>query len=319
MFFKKLAAVSVALAIAFSMGALVACGSQSGENICEHTITVVKQHDATCCETGNFTYYQCTKCGEMYSDNEGKTLTTADRVTIKKLPHSLTKQNETVGKYNGFYSCSSCGGYFSDKSGKTEIPYSELEDSSVTPVKLPDLTQPGNILTTKSVNPQSDFDDITGDFTLRMFVGWAGANGKTIADFPPASKVQVNYNLNRLCTLSGNGWYNFGIGYSKTGGLFYKQLQSLNSVAPSEFNSLFVQNNGLYVRVVRKGNTVSFYFEDKFGRPRLINSNSDFGTPDGTLIRLAANVLEGADGWTPFVKNIEICFGIGNARCVFSK
>lgn len=315
---KRITAAFVALCIALAAATFTACADKT-DVVCEHTIAVVKQHDASCTETGNFSHYKCTKCGELFADLEGTTLTTADRVTIAKLPHNLQQQNETVGKYKNFYVCGSCGGYFSDKDGKKEIPYSELEDNSVTPIKLAELSNYGNLLVTKTVNSESEFEDISGDFTLRMFVGWTGEGGKTVADLPAAARLQTNYNLNRLCTLSGDGWYNFGIGYSKSGGLFYKRLQPVNETAPSEFNALFLQNNGLYVRVVRKGNTVSFYFEDKFGKPRFIDSDSTFGTPDGTLIRIAANKAEGADGFSPFVKDAAICLGVGNARCVFSK
>lgn len=318
---KRIIAAIAALCIALAAATFTACEEKT-DGLCEHNIVAVAQHDASCTETGNFAHYKCTQCGELFSDIEGTTLTTADRITIAKLPHNLQQQNETVGKYKNFYACSSCGGYFSDKDGKKEIPYSELEDGSVTPIKLAELSNYGNLLVTKTVNAESDFEDISGDFTLRMFVGWTGSNGETVAELPPSSKLQTNYNLNRLCTLqpsSGDVWYNFGVGYSKSGGLFYKRLQSGNETAPSEFNALFVQNNGIYVRVVRKGNTVSFYFEDKFGKPRLIDSNSGFGSPDGTLIRIAANKAEGAEGWTPFVKNAEICLGVANARCVFSK
>lgn len=51
-------------------------------------------------------------------------------------------------------------------------------------------------------------------------------------------------------------------------------------------------------------------------RQRFIDGNDEF-KGSGTLIRLAANKAEGADGWLPFVKNAAICIGVGNPRCVF--
>ena len=51
-------------------------------------------------------------------------------------------------------------------------------------------------------------------------------------------------------------------------------------------------------------------------RQRFIDGNDEF-KGSGTLIRLAANKAEGADGWLHFVKNAAICIGVGNPRCVF--
>ena len=90
--------------------------------------------------------------------------------------------------------------------------------------------------------------------------------------------------------------------------------------ADKEFNDLFLEQGGIYVRIVRKGTTVSFYFEDAFGIPRLIRSNSNFGTAS-PLVRLAANDpapgVTAELGFTPFVRETAMCLGIGNPRCVF--
>ena len=96
-------------------------------------------------------------------------------------------------------------------------------------------------------------------------------------------------------------------------------MQSGGVAAKSVFDALFSGNNGSYVRVVRKGNTVSFNFENKIGKPCLMDIDSEFVMPDGTLIRIAANNADGVDDWTPCVKNAEICLGIDNSRYVFGK
>ncbi len=313
---RKQAAVVAAIVMAFGLAASFTACKDETDAPCNHTITKIAQKDADCKNEGNFEHYKCTECGELFSDGDGLNIISVEKITITKRPHTAQFQDETVGKYKNFYYCSSCGGYFTDKTCSTEIAYSELEDSSVKPVKLPDLSDYGNILVTKSISPSSDFDDISSDFTVRMFVGWTNKDGKGISEFPEAAKVQTNYNLNRTETLNGDGWYNFGIGYN-TKGLTYKRLQS-GSVesAKTEYTTLFRKNGGIYVRIVRKGFNVSFYFEDKNGKPRFIDGNDEF-KGSGTLIRLAANKAEGADGWLPFVKNAAICIGVGNPRCVF--
>ena len=326
MSFKKFISVASALCASLFVLSFAACsGDNGGEETnapCTHTVAVVAPKDADCANEGCFAHYACTKCGETFSDSKGEKPISKDKIVIKKLPHKTQVQNESVGDYSKFYYCTGCGHYFADGSGKTEIPYEELVDSSVTPVKMNDLAKDGIILATKSYNPQSEFEDIKGDFTCRMFAGWRSSDGKGISEFTSPQNIQLNFNLNRSETLSqsvpGDIWYNFGIVYNANTGFAYKRLQAGVVSAKEEFKNLFVENGGMYIRVVRKGTMVSFYFEDKFGMPRLIDSNNDFGG-SGTLVRFAANSAASADGWNPFVEKAEICLGIANPRCVFSK
>lgn len=313
---KKSAFVIMVICVALLSVCLTACNDNT-DSVCEHVIVAVKQSDASCTQSGRFAHYKCTKCGDLFSDFDGKTPISEDRIIIAELPHTALLQSESVGTYKNFYYCNSCGKYFEDKNGTKEIPYSELTDDSVSPSALSSLSNYGNVFVTKTLDASSPFEDISGDFTIRMFVGWTGPDGKTMTDFPSSAKIHTYYNLNRTETLQGTGWYNFGVGYSKSTGIIYKGLQTGTvTSAPAEFTALFLEQGGLYVRIVRSGAAVSFYFEDKFGKPRFMQSNNEFGS-DGTLIRFAANKAEGAEGWTPFVKNAAICIGIGNPRCVF--
>lgn len=322
---KKIIAVISALCMSLAILTFSACTDKNGnipdaDEPCVHDIVKVEPKDADCLNEGYYAHYACTKCGAIFGDRKGEKPVSEDKIRIEKLPHAIQVQNETVGNYTKFYYCTSCGHYFADSNGQTEIPYSELTDNSVTPVKIADLQSAGNLFVTRSFNSQSEFEDITGDFTLRMFAGWRSTEGKSITEFPSGQTVQVNFNLNRIETITppvpGDIWYNFGLVYNKASGLGYKKLQSNNALAKAEFNSLFLEKGGIYIIVVRKGTTVSFYFEDKFGMPRLIDTNNDFGG-SGNLVRFAANVAVGADGWVPFVKNAAICLGIANPRCLF--
>ena len=129
----------------------------------------------------------------------------------------------------------------------------------------------------------------------------------------------MNVNLNRKITLTGDGWYNFGVAYNKADGLQYKNFEAgnLTKVAP-EFTELFVKQGGIWVRVVRQGTNCSFYFEDKYGIPILISANAHFGE-DEALYRFAFGQAEKVDGWTQSSAKSEICWGIANPRCVFSE
>lgn len=323
MFIKRLTAAFLASIISLTFFSVAACADNEGgdtDKPCTHNVVKVEPKDADCLNEGHFAHYACTKCGEIFSDSKGEKPISKDLIRIDKLPHVTQVQNEAVGSYAKFYYCSSCGHYFADSKGNTEIPYSELIDTSVTPKKLDSLSNAGNLFVTKSYNPQSEFEDITGDFTLRMFAGWRSSDGKSISEFPSGQNIQVNFNLNRIETITppihGDIWYNFGIAYNVSTGLAYKKLQGGNATVKGEFNSLFLEKGGIYIRVVRKGATVSFYFEDKFGMPRLIDSNNEF-RQNGTLVRFAANVAVGADGWAPFVEDAAICLGIANPRCAF--
>ena len=310
-----------ALAFLLSVSCLVACGEKEKDtHVCAENLKLIPPADSTCLVQGHKAYYLCTVCDKIYSDNAATNPLTEGATLRPLMPHETEVCNETVGDYSDFYYCRTCGKYFTDEPGGTKIPYSELTDSSVKPVKLTDVST-GNLLITKSVDNSAAFEDIYEDFTVRFFVGWSNAESDSYEDFTDGN-VAVYINLNRIETLSGGqNWYNFGVGYDAERGLCFKDFESGEmETASQEFNSLFLKKGGIYVRVVRKGGTVSFYFEDAFGVPRLIRSNGNFGT-SSPLVRLAANdPAPGTTaklGWTPFVKETAVCLGIGNPRCVF--
>ncbi len=297
------------------MGILSGCGGNNekpkDENpACTHTnLTKVEGKDATCLEEGNYTYYQC-ECGALFSDKNGQNPTTLQDVSIEKTRHDMHRYEEQVGSYSEYYFCNTCGRYYQDFAGGNQIPYEELLDSSVSPVPLPNgWTDPAG------ANAENR------DFTIRCFIGWTDAAGKGFSAFPESGTVWVNVNLNRKITLTGEGWYNFGVAYSKENGLQYKNFEAghLTKVAP-EFTSLFVKQGGIWVRIVREGTNCSFYFEDKYGIPIMISTNAHFDENEA-LYRFAFGIPENGSvaGWTLSPAKSEICWGIANPRCVFSE
>ena len=130
---RVLAAIAAAgLAVCFVFG-LAACGGGNDNNnenggtiTTEHTLTEHKAKDATCTENGNLAYWECTDCGKLFSDKEGKTETTLAAVTVAAKGHTLTKtdgkpatcKDEGITEY---WTCTVCEKLFSDGEGKTEI------------------------------------------------------------------------------------------------------------------------------------------------------------------------------------------------------
>lgn len=296
--------------MAIGATALIGCGDKTEpvDPACPHTqLQKVDGRDANCLEEGNYTYYKC-ECGELFSDKNGNKPTTLADVTIDKTRHDMHYYDELVASYDGYYFCNTCGRYYQDDKGDVQIPYDELLDSSVTPVALPNgWTDPAG------ANAE------TRNFTIRCFIGWSNSTGSGYSAFPEAGTVWVNVNLNRKITLSGDGWYNFGIAYDKANGLRYKNFEAgdLTKVTP-EFTKLFEEKGGIWVRIVRDGTNCAFYFEDKYGIPILISKNGNFGA-DEALYRFAFGQAETVIGWSQSPANAEICWGIANPRCVFGK
>lgn len=299
------------------------CLAGCGETACEHQLQPVAHKDATCAETGNIAYYRCEKCDAVFFDEKGGIELTEESVVIGKLPHSIEHYAAVEGDglnrpRREYWHCFACGKYYADANLQTEISYSELFAGAYDPVRLTDVDTSGNMYVASSTMPA-----IRDDFTFRCFIGWQNGdtrlNAQTKDTFPNSGKAQININLNRECTLSGTGWYNFGVGYNAKEGLYYKKLQSVDSVAaPEKFTQLFLEQGGIYVIVVRQGTNVTFYFEDKNGEPQRMNSHDGFGTSDA-LIRLAANPAESVEGWRTVVTKAAICVGVSDPKCVFDK
>lgn len=294
-----------------------------GETACEHELTAVTHKDATCSETGNISHYCCGKCNALYFDEEGNIELTEESVLIARPAHSIEHYAEIEGDgmnrpRREYWYCFACGKYYADADAQTEISYSEIFAGAFDPVRLTDVTT-GNIFVSSSAMPA-----IRDDFTFRCFFGFTNTDGDRLTDanaasFPNSGKAQINFNLNRECTLNNTGWYNFGIGYNGKEGLYYKQLQSGTNVAvDKELNDLFLERGGIYVIVVRQGTKISFYLEDKNGTPRLMDSDTTFGATDA-LIRLAANAAENVNGWTSSVTKTAVCVGVSDPKCVFDK
>lgn len=123
----------------------------------KHTMTKVEAKAASCSAEGNKEYYKCTECGKLYEDADGKTETTAEKVTIAKLPHTFDKQ-DTADKYLAskancvspakyYYSCSVCG----------------AADTKTFDVGEKDPENHANVVVKNEVKATEEADGYTGD------------------------------------------------------------------------------------------------------------------------------------------------------------
>lgn len=289
---------------------------------CEHTLSYITRLEPTCVNSGMRAHYECGKCNKIFFDEAGEIELSQENITLTRLSHSLehsaareTEENEVL--VPEYWHCFACNKYFTDAAATAETTYRALYKDAFDPIKCADVTA-GNVYL--STLAGGDMQPLDGDFTYRAFMTWKNAEGKGFDEFPDSGRVQVNINLNDESTLSGGNpqWYNCGIGYTKEYGLFYKNFAADDAVAVSqELTDLFLEQGGIYIILVREGGSVSLYFEDKAGAPQRIASGS-FGV-DRKVVRLAANVATGEEGWTPSSTQTAICIGVGNPKCVFDK
>lgn len=127
---KTILAVLCSFVFVFGLAACDSGNDNNNENggttAVEHTLTEHKAKEPTCTESGNLAYWECTDCGKLFSDKDGKTETTLAAVTIAAKGHTLTKtdgkpatcKDEGITEY---WTCTVCEKLFSDGEGKTEI------------------------------------------------------------------------------------------------------------------------------------------------------------------------------------------------------
>lgn len=312
---------ALALASAFGTTACGGDGSDAGvtpkEPVCEHVLTRVAHVDSTCTEQGHIAHYTCSKCDKLFFDEKATVELPEASIVIPTVKHS-TEHYAATDKLAEHWHCIACDKYFTDAAFASEISRGKLYENYYNPIKCTDGQ--GNINMYHSTMAGGTLEPIAGDFTFRCFVSWKNADGKGYDTLTSSDKLMVFINLNDQTTITSSArWYNFGVGYNGASGLYYKKLESGDTeTAPQYLNDLFLKQGGIYVVVVREGGTVSFYFEDESGVPRLMGTGMNYGK-DSQMIRLAANQFEGTTGWTQSITESAICVGIADVKCVFDK
>lgn len=316
---KRAATLILSILMAFTVtGCSRSKPSSTKPNTCEHLMVRVERSQPTCANEGVRAHYKCENCNEIFFDEKGKIQLTEENIKIEKLQHSLSHYTATESVVE-YWHCFACDKYFTDASGSGETTYKSLYANAFTPIRLNDIPS-GNVYLSTSAGGTSE--PLSGDFTYRAFMTWTNSENNSLDEFPAGKRVQVNINLNDQTTLPNSGvsaqWYNCGIGYSSELGLFYKNFEADDKVPVSrELTQLFLEQKGIYVLIVREGSGVSLYLEDREGKPRRISSGNF--AKNRTVVRIAANIAEGVDGWTPSSTKTAICIGVGNPKCVFDK
>ena len=111
-------------------------GNNNGDNVGTtehvHSLTAVKEKEATCTVDGNTAYYSCGGCKKWFADENGNTeITDKSSVVKPKTGHTLThvkRINATCFKDGNiaYYTCSACNVWFSDEKGTKEIAKSSV-------------------------------------------------------------------------------------------------------------------------------------------------------------------------------------------------
>lgn len=316
---KKLIIGALALIMAVTpFFGIVACSGNGGggkeptEQVCEHSLSRVNRKEPTCLAEGNISHYKCSLCGKTYFDQNARIELSAENIAIAKVNHTIEhySASESVAEY---WRCIACDNYFTDEALTQQTTYKQLFKDYYNPARLPDISGSGNFF-----DAASEISPLYEDFTFRCFIGWKSDAGG-LSEFPETGEVQVNINLNRIGAGGRVDWYNFGVGYTKKIGLFYKPVESGDRIkASSDLSELFLKQGGIYVVVIRKGGTVAAYFEDAEGNRRVFTSGGKFGAGEA-LERLAANNASVLEGWVTSVTESAICIGVADTKCIFDK
>ncbi len=310
-------ALALIMAVTPFFGVVACSGDGEGsteptEQVCEHSLSRVNGTEPTCLAEGNISHYKCSLCGKTYFDEEARIELSAENIAIAKVNHTI-EHYTAKGSVTEYWRCIACDNYYTDQALTQTTTYEQLYKDYYNPIKLADATGSGNMF-----DASSEISPLYRDFTFRCFIGWTSDAGD-ISQFPEEGEVQVNINLNRIGAGSRVDWYNFGVGYSKKLGLFYKPVESGDrKIASEDLSKLFVKQGGIYVIVVRQGATVSAYFEDADGNRHLFTSGSKFGAEEA-VERLAANNAASAAGWVTSVTKTAICIGVADTKCIFDK
>ena len=96
-----------------------------------HQMKQIAEKAATCTEAGNKAYWECTVCGKLFLDAEGKTETTLEAVALPATGHHMVQVPAkaptcTENGNSAYYKCSGCGRCSSDDKGEMEIDESSM-------------------------------------------------------------------------------------------------------------------------------------------------------------------------------------------------
>ena len=229
---------------------------------CSHVMNMIAGNEATCTEDGNITYWNCTKCGKYFVDEDGKEETSLENTIISAVGHTIVTDpavpatEESTGLTEGSH-CSVCGTVIQKqqevpKLEKTEYPINYY-------IALNDTYLQG--LTIENDNPSS-YSSTKGLTLLNLqepvgyqFEGWYDGSGKSakkvesipagstgrkdlyahwslveysiLFDSPSYPIDEMTYTVNKGATLPGNmEWFGYTfIGWTNENGEIVKRIE----------------------------------------------------------------------------------------------
>ena len=287
------------LGAAMAMATVLSAASCAGEAH-EHTLRQMKAKEATCFEDGNLAYWECTECKKLFSDAAGTEEVTAEDITI---PAHHTPQFVAAVKGDGtfetssiaHYACTVCGSLFANEACTLPLTSEEVYEIKTYALSDARVTVSNGTSAVKAYveGEQTTLAVTQLTFGLRIFLGWE--TDGCVADDAKYSPEPYRLNLN-LDTQRSNesGFYPRVMLGCDTDGAWVGTNDSpktyLADVAAS-LSDAFREDNGVYLVVLRDGEDVAVYGEDKAGKRHLIGEYTLLDTT--SLIKVTLGVHDG--------------------------
>ena len=290
---------SVLLGAALAAATVLSAASCAGD-VHEHTLRQVKAKEATCFEDGNLAYWECTECKKLFSDAEGEDEVAAEEVT---LPAHHTPQFVAAVKGEGtfetssiaHYVCTVCGSMFANEA--CTLPLTSEEVYEIKTYALSDArvaVSNGTSAVKAYVDGVQTTLSVTQlTFGLRIFLGWE--TDGCVADDAKYSPepYRLNLNLDTQRTDESKFYPRVMLGCDTDGawiGTNDSPKTYLADVAAS-LDDAFREDNGVYLVVLRDGENVAVYGEDKAGERHLVGEYTLLDTTP--LLKVTLGVHDG--------------------------
>ena len=290
---------SVLLGAALAAATVLSAASCAGD-VHEHTLRQVKAKEATCFEDGNLAYWECTECKKLFSDAEGEDEVAAEEVT---LPAHHTPQFVAAVKGEGtfetssiaHYVCTVCGSMFANEA--CTLPLTSEEVYEIKTYALSDArvaVSNGTSAVKAYVDGVQTTLSVTQlTFGLRIFLGWE--TDGCVADDAKYSPepYRLNLNLDTQRTDESKFYPRVMLGCDTDGawvGTNDSPKTYLADVAAS-LDDAFREDNGVYLVVLRDGEDVAVYGEDKAGERHFVGEYTLLDTTP--LLKVTLGVHDG--------------------------
>lgn len=290
---------SVLLGAALAAATVLSAASCAGD-VHEHTLRQVKAKEATCFEDGNLAYWECTECKKLFSDAEGEDEVAAEEVT---LPAHHTPQFVAAVKGEGtfetssiaHYVCTVCGSMFANEACTLPLTSEEVYEIKTYALSDARVAVSNGTSAVKAYvdGVQTTLSVAQLTFGLRIFLGWE--TDGCVADEAKYSPepYRLNLNLDTQRTDESKFYPRVMLGCDTDGawvGTNDSPKTYLADVAAS-LDDAFREDNGVYLVVLRDGEDVAVYGEDKAGERHLVGEYTLLDTTP--LLKVTLGVHDG--------------------------